>query len=241
MKTHAFHAEILALIRQHSGTPTQHTFLDSYLGNDHPRYPINVPTLRKIAREWMKAHSDLGTDGFQKMIDSLIRGQSSTEKCMAGILLDFSSRPQRKFDARVFDQWLDHLEGWAEIDAVCTGAYSLTEIPGQWVTWKKLLVKFSRSRNINKRRASLVWFCSPLRKAKNVPMVTLALENIERLKSEEEILITKAISWVLRCAAVHHKDLVKKYLALNKDTLPKIALRETWTKLKTGRKTKPKR
>lgn len=48
-----FHQEILNLIQQQAGKPTQHTFLDGYLGNSNPRYPINVPTLRKIAKSWM--------------------------------------------------------------------------------------------------------------------------------------------------------------------------------------------
>lgn len=235
------HKEILRLIRQYAGTPTQHTFLDSYLGNENPRYPVNAPTLRKIAKEWANAHRELNASDFQKMLTSFILGLSSTEKCMAGILLGYSTPAQRKFDPSIFDHWLDHLVGWAEIDAVCTGPYTVTEIPAQWGVWKNLLVRFSKDKNINKRRASLVLLCSPLRKGPDERMVTLALEITDRLKEEREILITKAISWVLRSAAIYHKDFVKKYLALNKDKLPKIAVRETWTKLKTGRKTKPKR
>lgn len=238
---HAHHKEILGLIKSHSGTPTQHTFLDSYLGNDHPRYPISVPVLRKIAKSWIEEHRDLTPAVFVKVLTSLIHGVSSTEKCMAGILLDLSGKEQRKFDPEVFDGWLDQLIGWAEVDSVCTGAYTVTEIPSQLKIWKKILVRFSKSKNIQKRRASIVLLCSPLRKPNDEAILALAFENCDRLKSEKEVLITKAISWVLRCGAIHHPALVRKYVDLNKDTLPKIAVRETMVKLTTGKKNKSKK
>ena len=232
-----FHTELLNLIKENSGTPTQHTFLDSYLGNDHPRYPINVPTLRLIAKEWSKTYKNLSATEFQKIVDSLIHGKSATEKNMAGILLDFSTKEQRKFDPTCFDQWLDQLIGWAEIDSVCTGAYTATEISGNWKIWKDLLLKFSKSKNISKRRASLVLLCSPMRKAADDRLIAIAFANMDRLKHEKEILITKAISWLLRSMVKHHRGEVADYLKANQETLPKIAVRETQKVFDTGKKT----
>ncbi|MEK6783611.1 MAG: DNA alkylation repair protein [Bacteroidota bacterium] len=233
-----FHTEILNLIKENSGTPTQHTFLDSYLGNDHPRYAINIPTLRTIAKDWSIAHRNLTAKEFQQLLESLIYGKSSTEKTMAGILLDISTKEQRKFNPACFNDWLDHLVGWAEIDSVCTGAYAAAEIPANWKSWHSLLIRFSKSKNINKRRASLVLLCSPMRKATNDRLARVALENIDRLKHETEILITKAISWVLRSMIKNHRKEVVAYLKENLESLPKIAARETLTVLKTGKKTK---
>jgi 3-methyladenine DNA glycosylase AlkD len=68
----------------------------------------------------------------------------------------------------------------------------------------------------------------------------MAIENIDRLKAEKEILITKAISWLLRSMVKHHRKLVEDYISEYNDTLPRIAVRETQVKLSTGRKTKPK-
>lgn len=233
-----FHKELLSLIKENSGTPTQHTYLDSYLGNDHPRYPINVPTLRLIAKEWSKTYRNLSAVEFQKLLDSLIHGKSSTEKNMAGILLDLSTKEQRKFDPTCFDEWLDQLIGWAEIDSVCTGSYPTSEIPANWKVWSNLLTKFSKSKNINKRRASLVLLCSPMRKAADERLASMAFANSDRLKHETEILITKAISWLLRSMIKHHRKEVSDYLKTNHKSLPKIAVRETQTVLDTGKKTK---
>jgi 3-methyladenine DNA glycosylase AlkD len=231
------HREILTLIEDNSGKATQHTFLDSYLGNDHPRYPISAPVLRRIAKDWMKAHKDLTAEKFSTLLSSLIEARSSTEKCMAGILLDCSTKDQRKFDPSLFDKWLDHLIGWAEVDSVCTGAYTKSEIPLNIKQWKPLLNKFSKSKNIQKRRASVVLLCSPLSQERYDILAEIALTNVGRLKSEKEILITRAISWILRSMIRYHRDLVSAYIKENAESLPKIAVRETLVKLKTGKKT----
>src|SRR5689334_8611976 len=151
---------------------------------------------------------------------------------MAGMLMDYATPDQRKFRPAYFDKWLNNLTGWAEVDAVCTGKYTLTEIEEQWKTWQLLLVRFSKSKNIEKRRASLVFFCSPLRNSDNNKLAITALENIDRLKAEKDFLITKAISWVLRSMYKRHKKLLTEYMEANMDSLPKIAVRETMTKLK---------
>jgi len=233
------HKEILEQIQQHSGKPTQHTFLNSYLGNSHPRYPISIPVLRKIAKEWMKAHRDLPVSKFSSLLTSLIKGKSSTEKTMVGILLDNSSIDQRKFDPELFNTWLNYLEGWAEVDSLCTGRYSDSEILSQWKTWKPLLIRFSKSNNIHKRRASLVLLCSPLRKSDDARLVSLALQNVKKLKSEKEILITKAISWVLRSMVKHHRTELEVFIK-QEAGLPAIAVRETMRVLETGKKTSRK-
>ena len=232
------HQDILEQIRKNSGVGTQHTFLNSYLGNEHARYPITAPKLRTIAKDWMRAHRDLTTKNFEALLTSLVKGESSTEKCMVGVLLDYSTPDQRKFDPNVFNTWLDHLVGWAEVDSVCTGDYTVTEISGQLKKWKLLITKFSKSKNINKRRASLVLLCSPLRNLTDDRLADLALATIEKLKHEKEILITKAISWVLRSMEKNYRKSLENYLKENADTLPKIAVRETMMKLKTGVKNK---
>jgi 3-methyladenine DNA glycosylase AlkD len=231
------HQEILKIIISLSGNPTQHTFSDSYLGNSHPRYPINAPTLRTVAKEWMKEHKSLSANDFKSLLTSLVKGKSSTEKVMAGILLDASTKDQRKFDPHVFDQWLDHLEGWAEVDSVCTGQYTITEIPTNFKSWKKILIDFSKSKNINKRRASLALLCSPTRKVYDAEIASTAFQIIKRLKKEKPILITKAISWLLRSMVKLYKKEVEQFVNEHEEGLPKIAVRETRVVLLTGKKT----
>lgn len=231
------HREILQLIKDAPGEATQHTFSDAYFGNTNPRYPISNPVLRMLAREWMKEHRDMSVKEFATVLDSLAKGKSSTEKMMCGMLTDYCTKEQLALPPKLFDGWIDHLSGWAEIDSVCTGRYSKLMIPADFTTWRVLLEKMSHSKNINKRRASLVFLCSPISHHASDDMAALAFANINRLKHEKEILITKAISWLLRSMYRHYKNAVKVYVMENKASLPKIAVRETLKKLETGRKT----
>lgn len=235
-----FYKEILHLIKQNSGKPERDAFLNSYLGNDHVRYPISTAPLRAIARDWMRNHKDLTPEDFTNLLTALIKGPSFTEKIMAGIMMGYSSKAQRKFDPGIFDEWLEHLVGWAEVDAVCSGDFPATQIPEDWTRWKKLLTAFTKSTNIQKRRASLVLLCSPVSRVKDERLAETAFKNIDRLKSEKEVLITKAVSWLLRSMIKHHRDAVSNYVEENQNTLPKIAVRETLVKLDTGKKTKKK-
>jgi 3-methyladenine DNA glycosylase AlkD len=232
------HQEILEAIHSNSGTPTQHTFLDTYLGNEYPKYAIDNPTLRRIAKEWVRDNPSLSPREFKNVISSLLKGKSATEKMIAGMILDASKPAQRKFKPAIFNQWLNYIQGWALVDSLCTGNYTADELPRQWPDWKKLLMQLSKSNNINKRRASLVLLCSPVRKHPEKQLAEVALGNINRLKHEKEILITKAISWLLRSLVKHHKKLVTEYVNKNKSALPAIALRETLNTIKTGKKSR---
>ena len=82
--------------------------------------------------------------------------------------------------------------------------------------------------------------CKPLTRSDDKGLQVLAFQLIEYLKSEKEILITKAISWILRSMVKLHRNELKKYLTKNKQTLPAIAVRETFAKIKTGKKTNRK-
>jgi len=231
-----FHQDILQLIKDNSGKATQHTFVDSYLGNSHPRYAISVPVLRKIAQAWMREHRHLTAKEFCALITSLVNGESGTEKNFAGILLDYATKEQQDFDPSLFDDWLNHMEGWAEVDTMCTGKYHLTHLAPNIKKWKIILTKFSKDPNINKRRAALVSLCSPVSEVSDEKLGVLALSLIDRLKSEKDIMITKAVSWLLRSMIRHYRTAVKNYINENKDSLPKIAVRETMIKLTTGTK-----
>jgi 3-methyladenine DNA glycosylase AlkD len=232
----AFHEEILNLIKKNSGKGTQHTFSDSYLGNNHLRYAIAIPSLRVVAKAWMRAHRHVDHGALADLLTSLIEGESSTEKIMAGIMMGYATLPQRQFDPIIFDRWLNQLEGWAEVDAVCTGDFTITQLPSDWPRWKKLLNTLSKDPNINKRRASLVLFCSPLSRIEDKRLAEMAFRNMERLKSEKDVLITKAISWLLRSMIKYYRESVSAYVGQNHETLPRIAVRETLAKLKTGKK-----
>ncbi len=236
----AHHQELVKEMEKVAGKPVRDPFLENYLGHQHPLYRINSASLKKMARAWMSANKEMPAEEFVLVIKRLVTGKTFTEKILAGLLLNVARPLQRSFDPVWLDRWLMHLVGWCEVDTLCTGRYPEIEVPRQWTAWKKLLAKFSRSEYIQKRRASIVLLCSPLRRNPDPRLLQQALKNVDRLCHEKEVLITKAVSWVLRSASVHYPREIKKYVTSNEKRLPRIAVRETLTKITTGTKTKRK-
>ncbi|HLZ16698.1 MAG TPA: DNA alkylation repair protein, partial [Cyclobacteriaceae bacterium] len=115
--------------------------------------------------------------------------------------------------------------------------FKINQVLDNWAGWRKLVLQLNKSKNINKRRASLVLLCKPLTQTddERLPKLTFAL--VDQLKTENEVLITKAISWILRSMVKLHRKPLRGYLKKTKTSLPAIAVRETLTKLKTGKKT----
>jgi 3-methyladenine DNA glycosylase AlkD len=134
------------------------------------------------------------------------------------------------------EKWLSKAKGWVEVDVICQSSFSGEEVQENYEKWEKAISKFSKSKIISLRRASLVLQNKPNKEINNPKMRHLAFKTIDRLKDEKDILITKAISWLLRSLTLQDKEEVKKYLETNKESLPKIAYRETMKKIETGKK-----
>jgi 3-methyladenine DNA glycosylase AlkD len=231
-----FHGELLARIKANAGTKTKQTDLDSYLGTTHMRYAINIPTLRQLIKEWAKQHEDISSTLLVDLITSLMEAPSSTEKITGALLLSYLPRQRGEMDPRILDKWLEHLEGWSEIDALCQGHFFPKEMKEKWPAWEKLIIQFSKSKDIRKRRASLVLLVTTALQSGDEIFSELSLKVVDRLKEEKDILISKAVSWLLRSMAKHQRKALEEYLSVHKDSLPKNVQREVMIKLTTGKK-----
>jgi 3-methyladenine DNA glycosylase AlkD len=201
-----------------------------------PSNATNVPQLRTAAKNWAKQNGTIPVKDAESIISTLIRDQNSMKKCMAGILLGYLPAQRKALDPRLYDQWLDHTVGWAAVDAVCYANFKADEILEDFPAWEALLKNLVKSENPNKRRGALVLLTKPLTQSADSRLGRLAFHLIDNTKHEKDILLTKAISWLMRSLIKLHKKELETYLKANKDTLPAIALRETANKLRTGRK-----
>jgi 3-methyladenine DNA glycosylase AlkD len=202
-----------------------------------PFFCVSVPRLRRIVRAWLAAHRQ-GPDGeLLAMTDRLFRGEAFEEKLVGAIMLQTTPQIQAQVTPAIVDRWLDDLRGWAEIDSLCASGFWAEALAADWPSWRALVEWLAGDPNINKRRAALVLLTAPTRRSDDLRFADLAFEVVERLKDERPILITKAVSWLLRSMAPRHGAAVGAYLAANAASLPAIAVRETRTKLTTGTKT----
>ena len=219
-----------------NASSTHYKNINRYLGTPNKIYSVPSTICKKILDNFKKDNKEIPENEFYELLDSLDSGKSFEEKAFVGGLLIRYKEYRANIDLKYLDKWLTNRVGWCEIDSLCQSTFTAEEILDRWSEWEKLLRKFAVSQNISKRRASLVLLVKACRESADSRLSDLLFENIEKVKHEKDILITKAVSWGLRELVKHHKSEVKKYIDANIDNLPKIAIRETKRKIETGRK-----
>jgi len=209
---------------------------DRYIGTTKPSYALKAAVVGEIVRGWIARHPDLTPADYRHLLDSLSRSKTHNEFAFIGPLLSHLPRLRKTLAPCALDGWLARAEGWAEVDCICQSNFTADELLANWGEWKRWLVAWSQRANDHKRRASLVLLTKPVRDSADARLAQLAIANIGRLKRDKHILITKAVSWLLRDLIKHHRAEVEAYLDDHADTLPKIAVRETRVKWATGKK-----
>lgn len=232
-----YHQEIARAIKQRAAKENvRRKPGDRYIGTTKPSYSMKASIDGEIVRAWLARHPDLTPTEYRHLLDSLSRGKTHNEFAFIGSLLSKLPRLRKTLAPRALDGWLARAEGWAEVDGICQSNFTAEELLAHWGEWKRWLVAWSQSANVHKRRASLVLLTKPVRDSADARLARLAFANIGRLKRDRHILITKAISWLLRDLIKHHRAEVEAYLDAHADALPKVAVRETRVKLATGKK-----
>jgi len=232
----AEHAKLVMEIRAHARPIHRDGQTnDSYHGSGRPFYFVSVPARRAIAKRWLAAHRASPIEKIRETVESLFDGEAHEEKTLACLMLAMSASLRASVKPKDIERWLGKLNGWAEVDSLCQNVFT-DELSTDWPNWQKLIARLSRSKDINKRRASLVLLTRPCAVFKDAHFRDEAFAVIDHLQAERDILITKAVSWLLRSMTTHHARAVAAFLKANAETLPKIAIRETNTKLRTGTK-----
>jgi len=215
-------------------------WVQKYCGSNKQTNCIKSGEVKKLAKK-IVGENNLDRNQLTKLLDSLYsNARFMEETTLAARILEIAPKLRQQIDPNKLDYWLNFTHGWAETDVLCQSSFTSDELLSNWSTWKKLLIKFSKDKNVHKRRASLVLLTKPTRMSNDKRLSDLAFKNVDLLKEEKDILITKAVSWILRSLIKYHKEEVANYLKENEDELPRIAVREVTNKLLTGVKSKKK-
>ena len=213
----------------------------AYTGSPHELLGVATPGLRRLARDWVRANRAAPPKDTLQVLDAMFAGGLHEEKTLAALILAYTGPARAATTPARLDAWLGELAGWAEIDSLCSNVFQAEEFLSAWPAWAPWLRRLSEDANINKRRASLVLLTGPARYSDDPRLLATALGNVAWLQAERDILIAKAVSWLLRNLTLRHRSAVVAYLAENRTALPAIAVREVTAKLETGRKTPARR
>lgn len=209
----------------------------TYLSSPHTFLGVKTDHKRAVAKTFYKENKTLSKRDFLKLLDRLYKGETFEERTLASELIFLYKDYWEEISLADLDGWLGNLVGWAEIDTLCQSEILQTYLVKDFKTAAEFIRKLSTDSNINKRRASLVLLVKPASYLSDKRIFALSIETVQRLKNEKPVIITKAISWILRALSNHHKRETKEYIGKNRDSLPKIAIRETLKKIETGKKT----
>lgn len=227
------HKKIVTVLKAEAGTANRAQATDSYTGSTHYFYAVPVPKRREIIKVLIKNRE---AAELLALCETLFTSHSHEEKTMGAMVLTYRKDVRAIVDFSMLDRWIGGLVGWAEVDALCYNTFSAEELLGDLKSWKQFICLLAHDVNINKRRAALVLLTHPCAKSPDERLHALAFKLVLQLASEKDILITKAISWLLRSQVNTRKVEVVDFLAKYEAVLPKIAVRETKRKLETGKK-----
>ena len=229
--------QLIAELHALSRSNVDQAFIRRYLGTVRPVLGVPTEDLRRLAKDTIHSQRDWTVEAWLALLDQLYAGEFFEQRVLAGFLLGMLHELRRTVDLQRLRTWLAGAEGWAEVDTTCQSAWTAQEVLVRWQEWQSFLSALTEDPNISLRRASLVLLVAPLRKNTDERLMQQAFATVERLQHEKNVMITKAISWVLRTMAPLQPESVAVFLDSHAATLPSIAIRETRKKLDTGRKT----
>jgi 3-methyladenine DNA glycosylase AlkD len=229
-------AEVDGNLRALARTDFDAEFLQRYLGRERPALGLRNDQTRAIAKAARRQHAGLGAGDWIAVLDALYAGETYEHRVVAGMMLADNKAVRQSVAPAHFGRWLGDLQGWAEIDNTCASTWTGEEMLARWAEWQPFLQAAAGDANISLRRGSLVLLLRPVRTSADSRLSDQAFANIGALQHEREILITKAVSWLLRDLVRNHAGEVEAYLDANRSLLPAIAVRETRNKLRTGTK-----
>ena len=229
------HKEIVTEFKHYDAGESRFN-LSSYLGTQNKLYHLTSAQENTIAKEFLCRHKDLTPEQFLGLLNLLYEGQSFNERTFGTRLLSYKKSFKPVFTPqRIFD-WLDGLSGWCEVDSLCQCSFTAQDLLGNWENWSETINAMSRDADISRRRASLVLLTKSVRGSDDARLADLAFNNIERLKGEKDILVSKAISWLLRSLVKYHTEGVRLFIVRNENVLPKFVIKEVTNKLTYGTK-----
>lgn len=228
------HLQILDFIK--NSKFSENDWVQHYLGSNKKTFEVKSLDIKNFSKKIIE-ENNFDQVKLVDLLNSLYQNATTfNELAIAASILGSKREFCKNLDPKLLDNWLNYTHGWAEDDVLCQSNFTSDILLSNWSTWSKILKEFNKSQNINKRRASLVLLTKSLSQSDDPRLSKLAFENIEKLKGETDILITKAVSWALRALVKFHQPEVLDYLEKNQNSLPKIAYREAFSKALTGRK-----
>ena len=172
-------------------------------------YGIKTPELRRMMRDYREKIKGLGLKQRKELSLKLYKSSYSEDALFANYILSESLDEFTPKDFSYLNKALACFSGWGATDDFCTRVLQplLEKYPKQVLS---LLKKWNKSKNIWKRRASVVAFTRSI--GESGKYTNECLQMCENLLFAREDLIQKGVGWALKDCMRGSKKKVFSYI-----------------------------
>lgn len=179
---------------------------------------VRVPVIKELAKQFGRTET-LTYEASIELLDRLFERQIREEILFGLFLLE---KHKRRFSTELFayvDQWVDFIENWEVCDQLASRIAG--EIVAKDLTLLDHLLAWTQADNLWRRRAALATTVALNQKGRT--NVEAALQVAERVMTDTEPMVAKAVGWTLREASKKGEQPVFEFLLQWKDRAnPKI-------------------
>lgn len=192
-----------------------------FFKEDVELHGIRAALVSGLGRKYYQEIKDLDKDA----ILSCCEGLWQTGYMEAGFIACHLSHAIRKryqqADFDIFEHWIHHyITNWATCDTLCN--HSLGAFIEMYPSFIHHLKTFTHSGNRWVKRAAAVSLIVPARKGMFLEDI---LEIAQRLLTDPDDMVQKGYGWLLKVASQQHQQLIFDFVMLNKQKMPRTALR----------------
>lgn len=211
-----------------SGDPDRARNEKRYLKSPQKFYGLTVPSLRKLAKAWLRDHKDASIEEVIKLSQALWAGEYHEQRMLAIFLLVYRVKELNFVHLPVVEHMVQTAVGWAQLDMIAAWLCGqiFKESPRRMTA---VLKKWIKDGNFWVRRAALLTLLGPVRKE---PRHFVLFQDLATpLLREKEFFIRKAIGWVLRELSKVDPQLVYEYVREHKGEMSGLTYREATRQL----------
>ncbi|MBW6440554.1 DNA alkylation repair protein [Patescibacteria group bacterium] len=184
-------------------------------------YGVQVPIVRNISKIYFSEIKTMKKKEIISLCDEMLESGYIEESIIA---FDWMFRIKNQCDGRdfkLFDFWIDkYVLNWIKCDDLCT--HALGHFIFQFPEFLPEIEKWAKSKNRWKRRSSAVCLIYSLRKKKYLKN-SFAIADI--LLEDTDNLVQKGYGWMLKEASKFYLNEVFNFINMNKEIMPRTALR----------------
>jgi len=193
--------------------------LQSYVGSPVPVLGLSVPQLRRILKDFWRAHRDLDEKSVNALARALWPGQTFEEKIVAIGLLSQYEKVLGDASWALTDGWVDEATGWGLSDSLAAGpvAGMVRSKPARF----RAILRWTRATNLWRRRASTY----ALHRYVRAKELDRPFQLLEKLLRDREFWVQRAVgTWLRECWKVDRKRTEKFLVSHIQRGLPPVVV-----------------